>query len=327
MLRYLSRRLAASALVLLAASFLVFVFVSYSGDPLFDLKMNPHTPDSTIRYREHLLHLDVPLIPRFWIWLKGVIFHFDFGTTLAGDAVRPQLFGHMFITMRMVIAALIIAMIVSVSLGVYAALRRNRTPDRTIQVVSFFFLATPVFVTGLFFTYFVAVPLDKWVGKQILSTSGASSVFAEGNFFQRIPDYLSHMTLPTLTLVLAIFSSWTIYQRSSVIETMSLDHVLFARSKGLSPRHVMRRHILRNALIPVVTVMALDFAGLLGGALITESVYSWNGLGRWFIGGASRLDINVTLAYLFLTAFFVISFNFLADVLYALLDPRIKSQR
>lgn len=327
MLRYLLRRFSASLVVLFTASFLVFVFVSYSGDPLFELKMNPHTPESTIRYREHLLHLDVPLIPRFFMWLGNVVFHFDFGNTLAGDAVRPQLFSHMFVTLRMVIAALLISVVVSVSLGVYAALRRNRRSDRVIQLVSFFFLATPVFVTGLFFQYFVAVPIDKWAGKQILSTSGASSVLAEGNFFQRIPDYLSHMTLPTLTLVLAIFSSWTIYQRSSVIETMNLDHVLFARSKGLNPRRVMRRHILRNALIPVVTVMALDFAGLLGGALITESVYSWNGLGRWFIGGASRLDINVTLAYLFLTAFFVISFNFLADVVYALLDPRIKNQR
>ena len=105
---------------------------------------------------------------------------------------------------------------------------------------------------------------------------------------------------------------------------MNLDHVLLARAKGISPRRVMRRHILRNALIPVTTVIALDFAGLLGGALITEQVYSWNGMGRWFLGGIGRQDLNVTLGYLLFTAVIVILFNFLADIAYGVLDPRIR---
>lgn len=323
MLRYLSRRLLSSLLVLWVATFLVFTMVVNSGDPLFDLKMNPLTPDSTIKFREHMLHLDLPFLERYWIWISG-IFRGDFGKTMSGADVGTQLYQHMFVTIRMVTAALFLAIVISISMGVYAALRRNKFQDRGIQLLSFFFLATPVFVTGLFFQYYVAVPLDHAFGTQVLSTAGESSPFASGSFFHRIPDYLSHMTLPTITLVLAIFSSWTIYQRSSVLETMNLDHVLLARAKGISPRRVMRRHILRNALIPVTTVIALDFAGLLGGALITEQVYSWNGMGRWFLGGIGRQDLNVTLGYLLFTAVIVILFNFLADIAYGVLDPRIR---
>jgi peptide/nickel transport system permease protein len=127
-----------------------------------------------------------------------------------------------------------------------------------------------------------------------------------------------------LTLVLATYSSWAIYQRSTLLDVMDSDYVRLARAKGISPRRVLRRHILRNALIPVTTVIALDFAGLLGGAVITETVYGWNGLGRFFLDGVNGQDTNVVLAYLLLTATIVIVFNLIADILYGILDPRIR---
>jgi len=324
-IQYLVRRLISSILVLWAATIGVFMLVATSGDPLAELKLNPLISEATIRNRAHLLHLDKSLIERYWIWFSG-IFRGDLGRTYRNADVRSELFGHMVVTMRMVILALFLAVFIAISLGVLAAVRRGRAVDRAIQFSSFFFLATPVFVVGLFFQYYVAVPLAKHFHRQIFSTAGATGTFATGNFIQRLPDYFAHMTLPTVTLILAVFSSWTIYQRSSILETVNLDYVLLARSKGISPRRVLVRHVLRNALIPVTTVIALDFAGLLGGALITEQVYSWNGLGRWYLMGASNQDVNVTLAYLLFTATVVITFNFLADVAYGILDPRIRYQ-
>jgi len=312
-----------SVVVLWVASIGVFIMVVYSGDPLFPLKMNPTTPPATILIREHQLFLDRPLPWRYWHWLDG-LFHGNMGLDMSNAPVRPQLFEHMAVTLRMVLLAFILAVIIAISLGVLAALRRGGITDRAITFTTFFFLATPVFVTGLVLKFFVAIPLYHFFGHQIFATTGAVSPLASGSFFHRLPDYVAHMTLPTITLILAVFSSWTIYQRSSILETMNLDHVMLARSKGIKPRRVLMRHILRNALIPVTTVLALDFAGLLGGAVITETVYSWNGLGRWFLQGASAQDLNITLAYLLFTATIVILFNLLADIAYGILDPRIR---
>ena len=120
------------------------------------------------------------------------------------------------------------------------------------------------------------------------------------------------------------YCSWAIYQRASILDMRDSDHVRLARAKGISPRRVLMRHVLRNALIPITTVIALDFAAVLGGAVITEIVFGWQGLGVWFLNGVTTLDMNVSLAYLLITAVFVILFNLLADILYAFLDPRIR---
>ena len=124
--------------------------------------------------------------------------------------------------------------------------------------------------------------------------------------------------------ILVSYSSWAIYQRSSMIETLDADHVRLARAKGLSRGGCSIRHVLRNALIPVTTVVALDFAAVLGGAIITEFVFGWQGLGQWYLTGVTTLDANIMLAYLLITATFVILFNLLADILYGVLDPRIR---
>jgi peptide/nickel transport system permease protein len=322
-LKFIIRRLSLSVVILFLASIFVFLLVAFSGDPLALLKSDPRTPAATIAFRAHELHLDLPMWERYWIWFSHAI-RGDLGTTIAGEPVSPQLTSHFIITLRMVLAALVFSIIIAISTGVIAAMRRGKFVDRSITFTNFFFLATPVFVTGLFLKFFVALPINNHFGRIVLYTDGDQSPLAEGSFFHRIPDYLGHMVLPTITLVLATYATWSIYQRSTLLETMDLDHVLLARSKGLSKRRVMMRHMLRNALIPVTTVIALDFAGLLGGAVITETVYSWNGLGSWFLDGVNNLDINVTLAYLIVTAIFVIIFNLLADIAYAVLDPRIR---
>jgi peptide/nickel transport system permease protein len=323
MLAYIIRRILVSVVVLLLATIFVFILVAESGDPLALLRANPHTPLSTIRAREKLLHLNDPLWQRYWLWFSHAI-HGDFGKSINGQDVGSEAISHLLVTLRMVVLATLIAIAIAIVLGVISAVRQNKFLDHGITVTNFVLLATPVFVVGLALKEFVAIPINQHLGKTIFYTDGEQSPTLSGSFFSRLPDYAGHTVLPALTLILVSYASWAIYQRSSMIETLDNDYVRMARAKGLSQRRVLIRHVLRNALIPVVTVIALDFAAVLGGALLTEFVFGWQGLGQWFLTGANLSDVNVMLAYLLITATFVIGFNLLADVLYGVLDPRIR---
>jgi len=323
MLAYVLRRLAISVAVLFLATIVVFMLVSESGDPLALLRANPKIPHATIVAREKLLHLNDPLIQRYWIWFSHAI-RGDFGQTVDGQTVGPQLVSHLLVTLRMVILATLISIVLAIAVGVYAALRQGKIADHVATITNFLFLAAPVFVVGLLLKEFVAIPINQHLNRIVFYTNGEQSPTLSGSFFSRLPDYAAHTALPTITLILVSYSSWAIYQRSSILETMDSDHVRLARAKGISPRRVLFRHVFRNALIPVTTVIALDFAAILGGALITEIVFGWQGLGVWYLNGVNNLDINVSLAYLLITATFVILFNLLADIVYAYLDPRIR---
>jgi len=323
MLAYVVRRLLISIVVLFFATIFVFILVASSGNPLALLKANPHIPHATVVARENLLHLNDPLWQRYWIWFTGVL-HGNLGTTIAGQDVANQMTSHLFVTLRMVVIATIIAIFVAVFMGVMAAVRQGKVTDHAITVTNFVLLATPIFVLGLALKEFVAIPVNQHLGTTLFYTSGEQSPTLSGSFFSRLPDYAEHSALPVITLILISYASWAIYQRSSMIETLDADHVRLARAKGLSQRRVLVRHVLRNALIPVTTVVALDFAAVLGGAIITEIVFGWQGLGQWYLTGVTDLDVNVMLAYLLITATFVILFNLLADILYGVLDPRIR---
>ncbi len=323
MLAYVTRRLLISIVVLFFATILVFLLVASSGNPLGLLLANPHIPHSTIVAREKLLHLNDPLWQRYWVWLTDAL-HGNLGRTISGQDVASEAMSHLFVTLRMVVIATVIAIVVAIFMGVTAAVRQGKVTDHAITVTNFVLLATPVFVLALALKEFVAIPINQHVGTTIFYTDGEQSPTLSGSFFSRLPDYAAHTALPVLTLILVSYTSWAIYQRSSMIETLDADYVRLARAKGLHPRRVLIRHVLRNALIPVTTVVALDFAAVLGGAILTEIVFGWQGLGQWYVNGVTTLDVNVMLAYLLITATFVILFNLIADILYGFLDPRIR---
>jgi peptide/nickel transport system permease protein len=323
MFAYVTRRLLISIVVLFFATILVFLLVASSGNPLAILQSNPHTPHAVIVARERLLHLNDPLWQRYWIWLTNAL-HGNFGSTISGQDVGHEAMSHLLVTLRMVIIATVIAIFVAIFMGVTAAMRQGKAADHAITVTNFVLLATPVFVLALALKEFVAIPINQHVGSTIFYTNGEQSPTLSGSFFSRLPDYAAHSALPVLTLILVSYTSWAIYQRSSMIETLDADYVRLARAKGLHPRRVLIRHVLRNALIPVTTVIALDFAAVLGGAILTEIVFGWQGLGQWYVSGVTTLDVNVMLAYLLITATFVILFNLIADILYGFLDPRIR---
>jgi peptide/nickel transport system permease protein len=324
MLAYVLRRLLIGVFLLVLASMLCFLLVHYSGDPLALLKQRtPPVAKSVIHQREALLHLNVPIWDQYWIWLSNAV-HGNFGTTISGLPVGQQLSLHLFVTLRMVVLATVLSIFVAIPIGVWAAVRKGKPADHVVNVTNFLLLAIPTFVIGTLLKEFVAIPINQAAGKTIFYTIGQQNPILTGPFIGRLPDYAAHTILPAITLILVTYPSWAIYQRSSVLEALDSDYVRLARAKGISPRRVLVRHVLRNALIPVTTVVALDFATVIGGAVVTETIFAWDGMGQWFLQGVIQRDINIVLAFLIVTATAIILFNLVADILYAFLDPRIR---
>jgi peptide/nickel transport system permease protein len=228
------------------------------------------------------------------------------------------------ITLRLVIAATVLSVILGIGLGVVSAVRQYSAVDYTATFASFVFLSTPVFVVGILLKSFLAIRVNNAVGHTMLYTLGQQSALQPTNLPARMGDYVEHAILPVITLTLATYAAWSRYQRAEMLDVQNRDYIRLARAKGLSPRRVLIRHTLRNALIPVVTVIGLDTAAIFGGAIITEEVFGWRGMGQFLLTGISQIDVNMVLAWLMVTAAIVIGANIIVDILYAYLDPRIR---
>jgi peptide/nickel transport system permease protein len=324
MTSFVVRRLLISIPVILLASLLMFLLVANSGDPLGELRgRNPPPPPQVIELREHELNLDKPLPQRYVYWITH-FFRGDMGKAIDGREVRPLLFRRVGITMRMVVLALVLSLFLAIVAGVLSAVRQYTTTDYVFTALGFLFLSMPVFWLVALLKEYGAIRLNQLFGGQVIYTVGEATPNFEGSLGERIADWAGHLILPTLALALITFASWSRYQRATMLDVLNSDYIRLARAKGLSRSRVMIRHALRNALIPLTTVAAIDFAAILGGAIITERVFSWQGLGALLLDGIRRNDVNVVLAWLMVTSIMVVVFNLIADVLYGVLDPRIR---
>jgi peptide/nickel transport system permease protein len=316
----------AGVVILFVASFFMFILTTLSGNPLSSLMANPHISPGTIAAVRNELHLNQPVLQRYWTWLTGLVLHGNFGLSTTGQAVGPQLWARMGVTLTLAIPTVILSAIVAVVLGVISAVKQYSILDHVATAFAYIFYATPVFVLGILLKVFVAVKINAAAGSTLLYTIGQNTPGTTGTW-NVFTNAVQHTILPVLTLVLATYASWSRYQRASLLEVMNADYIRLARAKGLTPRRVLYVHALRNALIPVTTVIALDFAGLLGGVIVTEIVYSWNGMGQFFLQaltGAVSPDVNTVMAWLIVVALIVVIFNLIADLIYAVLDPRIR---
>ena len=324
MLSFIIRRLAIAVPVVLASSVLVFLLVANSGDPLADLKgRQPPVPPQVIEAREKMLGLDQPLPQRYWNWLTNFI-RGDMGVTIRGQEVQPLLWQRMQITLRMVVLASIVAIVLAIGAGVLSAVKQYTVTDYTFTFAGFLFLSMPVFWLAALLKEYGAIRLNKLFGQQVIFTVGPNSPNLTGSLGHRLADYAGHLILPTIALALISFASWSRYQRATMLDVLGADYIRLARAKGLSRSRVMVRHALRNALIPLVTVVAIDTGAILSGAIVTERVFAWQGMGSLLVQGVETSDPNLLLAWLMVTAVLVVLFNLIADVLYAVLDPRIR---
>src|SRR5829696_9280696 len=327
MLLYSVRRVFASIFVLIAASLLVYVFTAATVDPLAKFRTRQPPPDEAFfAAKREELGLDEPVLARYWDWLTGVV-RGDFGYNINGTPVREALLDRLAVTARMVLAAMILAIVLAVVVGVLTAVRKNKLSDHIATIISYMLIALPVFWFAVLLKEFVAIRFNELVGETVLYTQGEESpglsLYAEG--WELWSDRLMHLILPTIALTGITYAAWSRFQRASMLDVMSSEYMRFARAKGVPWRRVLVKHGLRNALIPLTTVVALGVGAIFGGAIITETVFNWNGMGRYFTqDGLGQSDLNVVLGWLIVSAFFVVLFNLIADLLYAVLDPRIR---
>ncbi len=320
MLTYITRRTLYSIPVILIASFLLFWFVRETFDPCLRARASKDVTAVT-RCRESF-KLDEPVPVQYGDWLGNAV-QGDFGESeRTNDSVQSMVSRAMWFTVQLIFWGILVSALLSIALGVYSAIKQYSVGDYTFTALSFIGLAMPPFWFGLLAIQFLAVgpktwfSLDEpWLYFVGLHGSGQTGVNL---------DYARHLVLPVLTLTVQIIAEWSRFQRASMLDVMSADYIRTARAKGVPRRKVVVKHALRNALIPLVTIMALDIGALFGGLIITEKIFSIPGMGRLFLDALTAGDAPVLLAWLLVTASFVVIFNLLADVLYGVLDPRIR---
>jgi peptide/nickel transport system permease protein len=242
-------------------------------------------------------------------------FGFSFVTNQPVSDILAQRFPA---TLELFSIALILALILAITIGVISAVRQGTVTDYTLTTLSYFGIAMPVFLLGLFAQDIFGV----WL--KILPTSGTATLGYTFDPFNAFLDYLEHLILPTLVLAITFVAGWSRYMRASMIDVVKQDYMRTARAKGVAPVPLLIRHALRNAVIPLITIVALDFGAVAGGAAITEGVFAWPGMGLLFLDSLTNRDFPVLLAMLMIGATFVITFNLVADILYAVMDPRIR---
>jgi peptide/nickel transport system permease protein len=322
---YLLRRVLAGVIVLFVLSFGVFILVALSGNPLAALQATPGISRATIAAAGAQLHLNEPLVDRYWGWLAGLL-HGSFGYSYTGQPVGPQIAQRLLVTVKLVVPAVILSLLLGVIVGVISAVRQYKPVDHVSTGLAYLFFSTPVFVLALLLKDFLAVDVNRAVGHTILFTVGESTPGITGTWNVFV-DEVQHAVLPVVTLTLVTYATWSRFQRAAMLDVLNADYIRLARAKGLSPRRVLFVHALRNALIPVVTVVAIDFAALIGGAVVTEIVFSWDGMGQYLynaLTGAESPDVYAVSGWLMVAGTAVVVFNILADLVYGLLDPRIR---
>jgi peptide/nickel transport system permease protein len=319
MLTYIARRFLYTIPVLLLSSFLSFTFVSLAGDPTANLRQNPKVSQLTLHLLEHRYHLDRSIPIRYGYWLNDVFFHKLGNSLITSQPIWPDITRTMGHTAQVVMLAEAIALVLGLAVGVFSAIRQYSVFDYTFTSLSFLGFAMPVFWLALLLQILFVNIYLKW-NVRIFYTSQLNS---RGNSTWSI-DRLQHIALPVIGLAIVSFALYSRFMRASMLDVINTDYVRTARAKGLSEWRVVMRHVFRNALIPLTTVSALNLGALLGGAIVTETVFSLDGFGLYFVTKLGQQDVYAVMAYLMVTAVIIIGANLVADVLYGYLDPRIR---
>ncbi len=322
MLTYLVRRLGYSIVVLFAASVFVFWGMSAVTSPIGFLREQPGISERTIQNITERKHLDDPIYVRYGYWVKDA-FTNGFGTGTVSDIpIMPNLQRAMGHTLQLIIAAELLALLLAVAIGVYSALKQYSIFDYGATTFSFVGLAMPVFWLGLMLQV-LFVNIYLWFDLRIFYTANLSSV-DPGSGVKFVLDRIQHLGLPIIVLAVASIATYSRYMRAAMLDVINSDYIRTARAKGLKERQVTMRHAFRNALIPLVTLVALNFGGLLSGAVVTETVFALDGMGLYFINALNAGDPYPVMAFLMVTAVITVVFNLIADLAYGWLDPRVR---
>jgi len=320
LLRFLGRRLLHGFVVLVCIAILDFLLLHMApGDAAEILAGEAGGGDATyVAQLRAQFGLDQPLYKQLGHYLLRLA-QLDLGWSARNNmSVAQLLLSRLPATLLLMVAAITLAVVAGAALGTLAARRVNSPTDNVIAVFSLLSYATPLFWLGLMLIVLFSVTL-RW-----LPTGGMESVGAGLTGWARVSDIAAHAVLPTITLGLFYMAVYTRLVRASVLEVKEMDYVRMARAKGLSPARVTLRHVFRNAMLPMVTMLGVQVGSLLGGAVVVEMVFSWPGLGRLAFDAVLARDLNLLLGIVLASAVLVIVINIAVDLLYARLDPRIE---
>jgi len=300
---FLTRILYTLPVVWLVVSLVFMLIHLVPGDPILQM-LGEGVPAADLQAARHAYGLDLPLSQQYVNYWKGVV-HGNLGLSLRyNQSVSKLLVQRYPYTLKLTLSALLVAVLLSIPAGVRSARRRNQWDDRTISVVSLFGLSFPNFALGPILILLFSIKMG-W-----LPVSGSGS--------------FANLVLPAITMGSALAAILTRMVRTSMLEELNQDYVRTARAKGLSETTVVYRHALRNAMIPVITVLGLQFGALLAGAIVTEKIFSWPGIGRLTIDAISNRDYYVVQGCILAIGLTYIAVNFMTDLVYSILNPRIR---
>ena len=315
MSNYILRRIGLAIVTFFGITVLVFMISSMaSGSPLELLLSNQNISPAEVERQRIKLGLDQPVYIQYFSWLKNFL-QGNLGESYrTGQPVMKMIMDGLGPTLLLTLSAVIVACLISLPLGIQSARFQNKGWDNSSSVFSFLATSTPSFFLALIFLYLFAVKL-KWLPIGGMYDSGNPETPA---------SLLRHLLMPAVVLGMQMVGSLIQYTRSSMLEVMREDYVRTARSKGLRERVVIIKHVLRNSLIPVVTYLGMEIPLLIGGAVVTEQVFSWPGIGNLMIKSIDSRDYPVVMGITVLVAVAVLIFNILTDLIYGVLDPRIR---
>ncbi|MDB4866477.1 MAG: diguanylate cyclase [Cohnella sp.] len=317
MTEFLIRRIIQSVLVLFLISLLSFALIHAAPGGPTKIYLSPSLSQEAAKVQAHNLGLDKPVPVQYFIWL-GNMLKGDLGYTFknhiaVGKILWPTV-GH---TMVLMGAAWLFSLVIAIPWGIYNSTRQYGLSDQTSNIIAYLGFAMPTFWFGIILQEYFALK-HRWLPLSDMWTMGK-----EGN----LADLFMHLVLPVTVLTLGFLASYSKYARASMLEVLDQDYIRTARAKGLKEGKVVFRHALRNALIPIITILGLDLSILVGGAALTESVFNWPGMGRLFVQMAVAREYSVLMAITLLVSVFVIIGNLFADILYAVVDPRVQLGR
>ncbi|NDW03697.1 ABC transporter permease [Jiella pacifica] len=314
MLRFLFGRLWQSLVLLVIVSMIGFAVLTLApGGPLSQFALTPGMTQAQLARIAHQMGLDRPLPVQYWEWFTRLL-QGDWGRSYRDNQpVLSVIYDHLLATLLLMGTSTVISVLIGTWVGVLGALKRYSIFDYAATVGAMVALSIPTFWFGLIAIYLFALRLG-WLPAGNMYTIGDGSVL----------DYAVHLIMPSLVLALVNVAVWSRYMRTAVLDVMNQDFVRTARAKGLTRWAVLTRHILRNALVPMITLLGLQLPTILGGALVTETVFTWPGMGRLFLDSLGYSDYPVVMGLLMLSAILVLIGNLMADVTVAIIDPRIR---
>ena len=313
MLKYCLKKIGQLAIVMLLISFFSFAIIDLAPGDISSMYLTPDMTEAERQLITEKLGLDKSMPEQYWGWLTEAL-QGNFGVSLSYNTpVAPMLLRRLPSTILLMGVSLLVSLALAIPLGLIAGYKKNTWADNLISSFAYFGMSIPSFYFGMLMIILFTATLH-W-----LPSSGMPSVGVDTPL-----DTLQHMIMPVLTMALGTMASKIRYVRANTIGQLSEEYVLASKAKGCTPAQILRKHVLKNTLLPIITILGMNMASLVCGSFIIESVFGWPGVGSFAMEAIGKRDYPVIMAYIMLSGFILVVGNFVADILYSFADPRIK---